>query len=255
MNKDLCISIIIPSLNEERGIKKTLASLPLGELEQMGYDTEVLVIDGNSQDGTQEIVRASEARLIVEERKGYGRAYKTGFSNARGHIIVTLDADGTYPAELIPFYLTEMISKNLDFITINRFSSVEKGAMSLTHKIGNKILSSALRLLYSISVIDSQSGMWIVRKDLIDMIVLMSDDMALSEEIKVVAFTYFNSIELPGSYSVREGDAKLATLRHGCKNFFYLFKFRARQKDAIRIPKESTTCFRRTYLTSYYITK
>jgi dolichol-phosphate hexosyltransferase len=236
MNKEVSLSIIIPSLNEERGIKKTLASLPLRELKQMGFDTEVLVIDGNSQDSTQKIVKESGARLIVEERKGYGRAYKTGFSRSNGNIMVTLDADGTYPAALIPFYLTELISKNLDFITINRFSSVEKGAMSLTHKIGNRILSSALRLLYSISITDSQSGMWVVRKELINKIVLMSDDMALSEEIKVVAFRYFKSLELPGSYFVREGDAKLSTLRHGWKNLCYLFKYRSRQKYAIRIP-------------------
>jgi dolichol-phosphate hexosyltransferase len=236
MKKEISISIVIPSLNEERGIKKTLASLPLRELELMGFDTEVLVVDGNSHDGTQEIVRASGARLIVEERKGYGRAYKTGFSLSKGHIIVTLDADGTYPAELIPYYLAELISNNLDFITINRFSRVEKGAMSLTHRIGNKALSSMLRLLYSISVVDSQSGMWVVKKELINNIVLMSDDMALSEEIKVVAFRYFKSAELPGSYSIREGDPKLATLRHGWKNLCFLFKYWTRQKYAIRIP-------------------
>jgi glycosyltransferase involved in cell wall biosynthesis len=236
MNKEISISIVIPSLNEERGIKKTLASLPLRELKQMGFDTEVLVVDGNSKDGTQEIARASGARLIVEERKGYGRAYKTGFSRSKGHIIVTLDADGTYPAELIPYYLSELISNNLDFITINRFSRVEKGAMSLTHRIGNKVLSSMLRLLYSISVVDSQSGMWVVKKELINNIVLMSDDMALSEEIKVVAFRYFKSAELPGSYAIREGDAKLATLRHGWKNLCFLFKYWTRQKYGIRIP-------------------
>ena len=59
MKKEISISVVIPSLNEERGIKKTLASLPLRELKQMGLDTEVLVVDGNSNDGTQEIVRAS----------------------------------------------------------------------------------------------------------------------------------------------------------------------------------------------------
>ena len=93
-----------------------------------------------------------------------------------------------------------------------------------------------LRLLYSISVVDSQSGMWVVKKELINNIVLMSDDMALSEEIKVVAFRYFKSAELPGSYAIREGDAKLATLRHGWKNLCFLFKYWIRQKYAIRIP-------------------
>ena len=41
-----------------------------------------------------------DAKVIVEKQRGYGRAYKTGLAAAKGDIIVTLDSDGTYPAEL-----------------------------------------------------------------------------------------------------------------------------------------------------------
>ena len=57
---------------------------------------------------------------MFEKRKGYGRAYKTGFDAVNGEIIVTLDADGTYPVELIPKYIQRLNEKNMDFITVNR---------------------------------------------------------------------------------------------------------------------------------------
>ena len=80
---------------------------------------------------------------------------------------MTLDADDTYPAELIGTYVSELIESNADFITINRFSRMETDAMSLTHKIGNKILSTTMNLIFSLNVQDSQSGMWVMRSSLL----------------------------------------------------------------------------------------
>ena len=163
----LSVSILIPTLNEELGIEKTLSSIPRKELTILGYDLEILVIDGGSTDQTREIASRMGARVIIENQKGYGRAYKTGFVEAKGNILVTLDADGTYPAENIPDYVHRLTENGADFITVNRFSKMENGAMSISHKVGNKILSTAMRLLYSVEVKDSQSGMWVMKKVLL----------------------------------------------------------------------------------------
>ena len=55
--------------------------------------------------------------------------------------------------------------KELDFITVNRFSRLEENAMSNTHKLGNRIVNITLRLLYTVKLNDSQSGMWILIKN------------------------------------------------------------------------------------------
>jgi len=60
-----------------------------------------MVVDGGSTDHTRETAKRNGAKVIVEPRKGYGRAYKTGFLYANGDIIVTLDGDYSYPAFLI----------------------------------------------------------------------------------------------------------------------------------------------------------
>jgi dolichol-phosphate hexosyltransferase len=237
------VSIVIPALNEEVGIHKTISSIPLNEIrDTLGYDLEILVIDGNSTDLTRDIALKDGARVIVEDQRGYGRAYKTGFAAARGDIIVTLDADNTYPAEFIPQYLKRLRENNADFVTINRFADLEEGAMSLTRMVGNRILAWLISLLYSISIKDSQSGMWLMKKDFISQIRLNSDDMSMSEEIKIIAFKFFSSFEIDGVYRKRIGEAKLDIIQHGWKNMKYLFEFKKHIRSALKpltvAPKE-----------------
>jgi dolichol-phosphate hexosyltransferase len=233
INRNTLVSIVLPTLNEEDGIINTLYSIPKSTLLDEGYNLEVLVIDGNSTDNTATVAKQLGAKVIIENRKGYGRAYKTGFASAAGDIIVTLDADDTYPAELIPEYIAKLIKTGSDFITVNRFSKMEKNSMSLMHKIGNKILSITMNFLFSIKVHDSQSGMWIMKKSFLDKINLNSDDMCLSEEIKIIAFKFFKSLEVDGQYTERAGEPKLNTFSHGWLNFRYLFHYKKLIKSAL----------------------
>lgn len=145
MHEGKLLSIVIPALNEEEGIKKTICRLPLCKLRENGYNVEILVIDCASSDNTCEVASGLGARVIVEMRKGYGRAYKTRFSIAKGSFIVTLDADDTYPSEIIPSLIGYLEQNEFDFITVNRFSELEEDSMSRTHLLGNFILSACLR--------------------------------------------------------------------------------------------------------------
>lgn len=235
------ISIIIPTLNEQAGIERTIRSIPQSAIkEATGYNVELVVVDGQSTDQTREIATRLGAKVIVENRKGYGRACKTGFAAAKGEILITIDADNTYPTELIPDYLQELQRDGLDFITVDRFPLMEKGAMSNTRRVGNKILTRALRLLYSVEIMDSQSGMWLMKRDFISRIKLFSDDMSMSEEIKIIAFKFFKAKELTGRYSARSGSAKLKVFEDGFKNLKYLFDFRKKlQFSTIRSPNDA----------------
>jgi glycosyltransferase involved in cell wall biosynthesis len=234
MHSEKILSILIPAINEETGIRQTISAIPKKRIDDEGYDLDIIVIDGNSSDLTREVARTMGARVVIEKRKGYGRAYKTGFCEAKGDIIITLDADGTYPAELIPEYVEELTQKGLDFITINRFSKMEDKAMAPSHRIGNSILSFTMRLLYSIKVKDSQSGMWVMSRRFIDRIKLESDDFSLSEEIKIIAFTFFKALELEGKYYKRTGKIKLDTFKDGWHNLKYLFRYRTLLRNATR---------------------
>ena len=76
-----------------------------------------MIVDGSSTDRTREIALEKDVRVHLEPRKGYGRAYRTGFVVASNDIIVTMDADCTYPAELIPELVKRLLDDDLDFIT------------------------------------------------------------------------------------------------------------------------------------------
>ena len=222
------LSIVIPAMNEEEGIGQVLDQVPLKELEEMGYPAEVVVVDGESVDRTRDIAREKGARVIIEPRRGYGRAYKTGFEVAQGEIIATGDADLTYPFDKLPEYVRLFEREKLDFLTTNRFGMLQSGAMSAKHKLGNWVLSTTQRVLFMVDVKDSQSGMWIIRATALPRFTLTSDGMPLSEEIKIEAFTKpdLKCMEIPIEYRIRVGDVKLSSWKDGWRNLKFLFKKR-----------------------------
>jgi len=218
------LSIIIPTMNEEGSIGLVIDDIK-GSLPST-IDYEILVVDTNSKDRTREIATSKGARVIEEPGRGYGRAYKTGFENAKGEVIATLDADRTYPAGRIAEIAGMLEAENLDFITTNRFAEMQPGAMNFTHKFGNWILAISARLLFRVKLRDSQSGMWIFRRSALPKLDISSDGMAMSEEIKIEAFKKLRVKEVPIKYSPRIGEVKLNTWRDGKDNLKFLFKKR-----------------------------
>jgi glycosyltransferase involved in cell wall biosynthesis len=219
------ISFVIPSLNEEEGIGKTLTEIPVEKLEKMGYDVEIIVVDGNSADHTREIAQKCHSEVLMEKEKGYGRAYKTGFKRAKGDIIITLDADASYPAGDVSKFVELLFEQDLYFITTNRFAFMERGTMDPPHKIGNNLLTFVLNKLFPLKINDSQSGMWIFRKEILKDLDLSADGMELSEEIKIKAFQKFRAKEVSIRYRKRLGVAKVS-FHDGIRNLLFLFKLR-----------------------------
>ena len=99
--------------------------------------------------------------------------------------------------------------------------------MSAKHTIGNKALTFTTNLLFHVWIKDSQSGMWVFRRSILDGMILESDGMAFSEEIKLEALLRglrFGEEHIP--YGVRIGEVKLQKWRDGWYNLVFLFRKR-----------------------------
>jgi glycosyltransferase involved in cell wall biosynthesis len=223
----LQLSVIIPTMNEEESIGQVIDSVHQA---LHGLEYEVLVVDTNSKDRTREIAAEKGAVVVDEPRRGYGRAYKTGFERSKGEVIATLDADCTYPAEEIPVLYRMLVEKDLEFITTNRFAQLEEGAMTVKHRFGNFALTFVSNLFFGVRIKDSQSGMWVFRRSILDRLVLSDDGMPMSEEIKIEAFRKARSVEVPIAYRRRVGEVKLSSWKDGWKNMKFLFRKRFRRQ-------------------------
>ena len=221
MYRGKSISVVIPCHNEEEGIRALMQQMP-------PMVDEVLVVDNASTDRTADVARALGARVIHEARKGYGRAYKLGFREATGDIIVTMDGDGTYPPDSIPLLLYVLMEERIDFISARRWRLRSGKSKSPIRLLGNAILSSTMMALFFRFIIDSQSGMWVFRREILNKIQPRSNGMALSEELKILVFTHpdLRCLELPIYYGDRIGDSKLNLWRDGFGNLFFLMKMR-----------------------------
>lgn len=220
------LTLLMPCLNEEKAIEKVLNDVPKKELKKLGFNVEVLLVDGHSKDNTVKLARAGGANVLIAPRRGYGAQYRYGLFKAQGDIVATADSDGTYPLNEIPRLVKMLEDESLDFITANRFGKMAKGAMSKRNRFGNYVLTSLTNLLFGVKIQDSQSGMWIIRRDILPLLKLTDDGMPLSEEIKIEAFRKVNSREVPSSYAERIGNVKLRAYRDGVKNLLFLFKKR-----------------------------
>jgi dolichol-phosphate hexosyltransferase len=231
-------TLVIPTLDEAASIATVLRSFRAAAEEgnrtvfrEAPLDWEVLVVDGASADGTGAIAAAEGARVIVERRRGYGRAYRTGFAEAKGEVIATADGDATYPVETVPALVRKLLDERIDFLSGDRMAFVDRKSMTTEHRIGNWVLNAFLSIAYHRYVralphrtlSDSQSGFWVFRRRVLDEVTLTQDGMALSEELKIeVIRRGLAFVEVPIRYGERAGPPKLQSWRDGLRNLWFL---------------------------------
>jgi glycosyltransferase involved in cell wall biosynthesis len=225
----LRVTVVIPTLNEEGGIGPTLDALDRAAFAARGWALDIVVVDGDSKDRTRELARARGAQVLVEPRRGYGRAYKRGFAAATGDVIVTGDADGTYPFHRAHEYVEALVRDGLDFLTCDRYAELKRGAMSPKHRLGNLVLSTATRVLFFVRLRDSQSGMWVIRRAALAKVPVegLPDGMAFSQELKIEFLKRgLKAREVPASLAPRIGHPVLSSWKDGLGNLGALVRKR-----------------------------
>jgi hypothetical protein len=126
---------------------------------------------------------------VFEEQRGYGSALRRGFQSATKDVIVTMDADGTYPAEQIAGAVDVLERKAVDFISCVRFPLMTKEAMSSRNVFGNWVLTVLFGVIYGQWLKDSQSGMRVFRRRILPLRHFQGTSWEFSSEIKIQATT------------------------------------------------------------------
>jgi hypothetical protein len=137
------VSVVVPAMNEEQNIGHVLKRLPEGL-------HEVILVDGNSEDNTIEAAREAcpEIRVLVQNGRGKGDAFRTGFAAVTGNLVVMLDADGSADPAEIPSFI-EALEAGADFAKGSRYLDGGGSAdITVLRKLGNSVLSGTANLLH-----------------------------------------------------------------------------------------------------------
>jgi glycosyltransferase involved in cell wall biosynthesis len=205
------VSVVIPTHNEAQSIGLVLADLPADMV------TEVLVVDSNSTDGTPEIAAKMGARVLLEPRRGYGRACLTGLAGAsRPDIVVFLDGDYSDRPSELPILLAPIIEGRADITLGSRLGGKSHpGALPWHQAFGNRLAAGLIRLLYGVKVSDLgpfRAG----RADVLRALALEETTYGWAVEMIVKgANAGFRIVEVSVSYHPRIGKSKISGTMKG----------------------------------------
>jgi glycosyltransferase involved in cell wall biosynthesis len=205
------VSVIIPTLNEAGNIREALKTIH----EELAYPNEIIVVDGNSTDGTLEIVKDTNfCKLIIEPRRGYGLALRKGMKYAKGDIVVMVDGDGTYEFKHINRLLQRMVETDAELCMATRMYDP------------NKVITWCFDFLYQQFLSDTQSGFRAISHSAIEKVDFKESDMAFATEMLVqFAKKGFKMVEIKSIYKQRRyGKTKLRKLKSGIEIFTTMLK-------------------------------
>ena len=219
------ISVIVPVFNEEMTIDEVLSKL-ISLKKRMSI--EIIVIDDGSVDDTANIISKYSEIIFVQHKKniGKGAAIKTGLAKSSGQIIVIQDADLEYDVEQIPLLVEPIFNGRADVVYGSRFLGKIEG-MSLSHNIGNRILSFVAQILYSKQITDIMTGHKAFKKQILNLIDLK--ERSFEVEIELTSHIFKNGFklaEIPITYKYRsKGFAKI-NYCHGIRSLIKLFWYK-----------------------------
>jgi uncharacterized protein (TIGR03382 family) len=159
IERPISVAAVIPALDEAEALPRLLGEFPVQAVD------EIVVVDGGSRDGTPEAARAAGARVVVEPRRGYGRACLTGAKATDAEILVFLDGDGSDDPTTI-LQLVAPIMSGRAVLVLGARAEPEPGAQHMHQRLGNRFVALLVRVCYQVEVRDIPP-MRAVRRDVL----------------------------------------------------------------------------------------
>ena len=198
------ISAVLPCYNESGNVKEIAERL-------LPFVNEIVFVDDGSDDNTLEEMRSLKKKNVIiishEKNMGKGRALKTGFSKASGDIIITIDADMTYPPEYAEKIIEKL--KDYDIVVASRFSGGIPESLDFSRVIFNILGSLFMSSLLGIKITDGTSGMRGFKRNLLALDAKAEGLNFEVEQTMLAVRKGFRYAEIPINPKPRKGKSKL----------------------------------------------
>jgi glycosyltransferase involved in cell wall biosynthesis len=220
------VSVVIPAFNEAANLRWLLP--------QLATVDEVIVVDGESTDGTEDVVRelCPHATLLRQRPRGKGAALRAGFAAATGDVVVMIDGDGSMdPLEIDTF--VALIARGFDVVKGSRHSCGGGSAdLTFIREVGNRVFVQLANALYRTGWSDLCYGYIALRRSALDRLRLHSDGFEIETEICVHAVTGDLAVAEVPSYELsrRSGVSHLHPVRDGWRVLKVLLRNRLRRR-------------------------
>jgi len=166
--EDALVSVIVPARNEAGNVEAIFTRTP-----EMGAGTELIFVEGHSSDDTFGAIEREiaanphrRARVLRQAGEGKGDAVRLGFEQARGDVLMILDADLTVPPEDLPRFYEVVRSGHGEMVNgVRLVYPMESRAMRFANLLGNKAFSYAFSWLLGQPIKDTLCGTKVLRRD------------------------------------------------------------------------------------------
>jgi glycosyltransferase involved in cell wall biosynthesis len=222
------VSVILPCLNEAETVG-TCVTKAVDTLRRLGVRGEVVVVDNGSTDGSQAMAERCGARVVHEDRRGYGSALMRGADEARAQFIIMADADDSYDLTDLERFISGLRAGN-DLVMGTRLrGTIKPGAMPWLHRwIGNPLLSGLLNFLFRPGISDAHCGMRAFTKDAYHRMRLQTTGMEFASEMVIkAALAKLRITEIPITLH-RDGRSRpphLRSFRDGWRHLRFMLLF------------------------------
>jgi dolichol-phosphate mannosyltransferase len=215
---DVCV--LLPTLNEAETIGEVIDGF-----QAEGFE-HVVVVDGDSTDGTREVAREHGARVVTQSGTGKGQAVREGVAATETDYVLMADGDGTYAPEDADRMLEPLFEGRAEHVIGNRFADMEEGAMTRLNRLGNGLINRTFAVIHGRNLVDILSGYRAFTRRSFERSNLRADGFGIETELAVECVRLGISTEVvPVQYASRPGgsETNLHPLKDGGRIFLTLY--------------------------------
>jgi dolichol-phosphate hexosyltransferase len=214
--------VIIPTQNEADNIAPILE-------EVKAHTSDILVVDGFSDDDTLEVVKRAGVRYVMDNRIGKGDALRVGVANTDKDIIVFMDADGSHEVSHIPLLVAPIRENRADLVVGSRILGGSDELHGTFNKFirntGTNFLAVLVNMKWKTEISDIENGFRAIRRDVFNFINLTAKGFTIEQEMVLRCLKHkFRVMEVAShEYARKAGYSKLHTMQ-GFKFLLHFFK-------------------------------